>query len=127
MPAAWIENSSVYFFGGDETIRFSIGMDAVAGNAGAFMGTALGAILSHQKGGFDTRGSLWELILRSIAGLVICGVLYGILVLTTPEQTKTVLYSTWRFSGFLVISFSAIFLVPLFLMRIQLLSPLKGS
>ena len=80
-----------------------------------------------EKGGFDTRGNLWQLILRNIVGLAICGILYGILVLTTPEQTKTVLYSIWRFSGFLVISISAIFLVPHFLMRIQLLKPLKGS
>jgi len=127
MPLSWIRNSSVYFTGGNESIYFSIGMDAVAGNAGAFMGTAIGAILSHRKGGFDTRGSLWKLIFRSIAGMIICGALYGVLVLTTPEQTKHVLYSTWRFTGFLVISFSAIFLVPLFLMRIQLLSPFKGS
>ena len=127
MPASWIRNSSAYFTGRNESIHLSIGMDAIAGNAGAFMGTAIGAILSHQKGGFDTHGSLWKLILRSIAGLVICGGLYGILVLTTPEQTKLLLYSTWKFSGFLVISFSAIFLVPLLWMRIQLLSPLKGS
>ncbi len=127
MPVSWIRNSSAYFTDGIESIQFSVGMDAVAGNAGAFMGTAIGAILSHRKGGFDTHGSLWKLIFRSIAGLIICGALYGILVLTTPEQTKHVLYCTWRFSGFLVISFSAIFLVPLFLMRIQLLSPFKGS
>jgi len=127
MPALWIRNSSVYFIGGNETIDFSIGMDAIAGNAGAFLGTALGAILSHRKGGFDTSGSLWKRILRSISGLVICGALYGILMQITPEQTKFVLYSTWRFCGFFVISFSVIFLVPLFLMRFQLLSPLKGS
>ena len=127
MPASWIRNSSIYFSGSNETIRFSKGMDAIAGNAGAFLGTALGAILSHRKGGFDSRGSLWKLVLRSITGLILCSALYGILVLTTPEQTKLLLYSTWKFSGFLVISFSAIFLIPLFLMRIQLLSPLKRS
>jgi membrane-associated phospholipid phosphatase len=127
MPASWIRNSSLYFLDGNETIRFSIGMDAIAGNAGAFLGTAMGAILSHRKGGFDTAGSLWQVVLRSITGLVICSALYGILLLTTPEQTKLVLYSTWKFSGFLVISFSAIFLVPHFLMRIKLLSPIKGS
>jgi len=122
MPAFWIRNSSVYFSGGNESIRLSFGMEAIAGNAGAFLGTTLGAILSHRKGGFDTGGSLWKVVLRTITGLVICSALYGILVLTTPDQTKFVLYSTWRFSGFLLMSFSAIFLVPLFLMRIQLLS-----
>lgn len=127
MPASWIGNSSRYFADGNDTILFSIGIDAVAGNAGAFMGTAIAATLSHRKGGFDTHGSLWKLIFRSIAGLAICGALYGILVLITPEQTKHFLYSTWRFTGFLVMSFSAIYLVPLFLMRIKLLSPYKGS
>ncbi len=127
MSPFWIRNSSVYFPGGNETIRFLIGMDAIAGNAGAFMGTAVGATLSHRQGGFDTGGSLWQVVLRSITGIVICGALYGILVISTPEQTKLVLYSTWRFIGFLVISFSAIFLVPHFLMRIKLLSPIEGS
>jgi len=127
MPASWINNSAVYFSGSNESVRFSIGMDAIAGNAGAFLGTALGAILSHRQGGFDTGGSLWKRILRSLAGLIICVSLYGVLVISTPDQTKDLLYSVWRFAGFFGISFSAIFLVPLFLMRIQLLSPLKGS
>ena len=127
MPAFWIRNSSLYFSSGNETIGLSFGMDAISGNAGAFLGTALGAILSHRKGGFDTGGKLWKRVLRSLTGLIICSALYGILVITTPEQTKLVLYSTWRFIGFLVMSFSAIFLVPHFLMRIKLLSPIKGS
>ncbi len=127
IPGSWINNSSVYFSGSNETLGFSIGMGAIAGNAGAFLGTALGAILSHRQGGFDTGGSLWKRFLRSLAGLVICASLYGVLVISTPDQTNDLLYSTWRFTGFFVISFSAIFLVPLFLIRIQLLSPLKGS
>ena len=127
MPASWIKISSVYFAGKNETIGYSIGMDAIAGNAGAFMGTAMGAILSHRKGGYDTAGNLWKRVLRAVAGLVMCIPLYGILVLTTPDQTNELLYSAWRFVGFLVISFSAIFLVPLLLMRMQLLSPIKGS
>ena len=127
IPASWIENSSVYFSGSNETVRFSVGMGAIAGNAGAFLGTALGAILSHRQGGFDSGGSLWKRFLRSLAGLIICASLYGILVITTPDQTKDLLYSAWRFTGFFVISFSAIFLVPQLLIRIQLLSPLRAS
>jgi len=127
MPALWISNSSVYFTGGNETILFSIGIEAVAGNAGAFMGTAMGAILSHRRGGFDSGGKVWKRGLRSVLGLIILSALYGILMLTAPDQTKDLLYAAWRFSGFFVISFSAIFLVPLLFKRIHLILPVKGS
>ena len=127
MPIQWISNSSAYFTSRNETILFSIGIDAVAGNAGAFMGTAMGAILIHRQGGFDAGGKVWKRVLRSIAGLIIFFALYGILILSTPDQAKVVLYAAWKFSGFFVISFSAIFLVPLLFKRIHLISPKEGS
>jgi hypothetical protein len=127
MPIQWISNSSAYFTSGNETILFSMGIEAVAGNAGAFMGTAMGAILSHRQGGFDTGGKVWKRGLRSVLGLIILSALYGILILSTPDHAKVVLYAAWKFSGFFVISFSAIFLVPLLFMRIHLISPMKGS
>jgi len=127
MPAQWISNSSSYFTGSNETILFSLGMDAIAGNAGAFMGTAMGAILSHRQGGFDAGGTVWKRGLRSAAGLIILIALYGILMLRTPDQTKEVLYAVWKFGGFFLISFSAIFLVPILFIRSRLTSPAKGS
>jgi hypothetical protein len=127
MPIQWISNSSVYFTDGNESILFSIGIESVAGNAGAFMGTAMGAILSHRRGGFDSGGKVWKRGLRSVLGLIIFGALYAILMFTAPDQTKDLLYAAWKFSGFFMISFSAIFLVPLLFMRIHLLSPMKGS
>jgi len=126
IPIQWISNSSVYFSEGNETILFSIGIEAVAGNAGAFMGTAMGAILSHRQGGFDSGGKVWKRGLRSVMGLIIMSALYAILMLTAPDQTKDLLYAAWKFSGFFVISFSAIFLVPLLFMRIHLIYPMKG-
>ena len=126
MPIQWISNSSAYFTSGNETILFSIGIESVAGNAGAFMGTAMAAILSHRQGGFDAGGKVWKRVLRSVTGLLIFFALYGILMLSTPDQAKVVLYSAWKFSGFFVISFSAIYLVPLLFMRIHLISPMKG-
>ncbi len=127
MPAHWIKNSSSYFTGSNETILLSSGMDAIAGNAGAFLGTALGAILSHRQGGFDVGGTLWKRVLRSIIGLIIFFALYGILILSAPDQTKEVLYAVWKFSGFFLISFSAIYLVPLLFIRTRLISPAKAS
>jgi len=127
MPAQWINNASGYFTGTDESILLSLGMDAIAGNAGAFMGTAIGTVLLHRRGGFDPGAKVWKRILTSITGLVLCFCLYEIVVLFTPDQTSEVLYTVWRFFGFFVISFSAIFLIPLILIRMHLLSPLKGS
>jgi hypothetical protein len=127
MPVQWISNSSAYFTSGNETILFSIGIEAVAGNAGAFMGVAMGAILMHRLGGFDAGGKVWKRVLRSVAGLIILFALYGTLMLSTPDHAKVVLYAAWKFSGFFVISFSAIFLVPLLFKRIHLFSPVKGS
>ena len=127
MPIQWISNSSAYFTSGNETILFSIGIEAVAGNAGAFMGTAMGAVLSHRRGGFDAGGKVWKRVLRSVTGLLIFFALYGSLMLSTPDQANVVLYAAWKFSGFFVISFSAIFLVPLLFIRIHLISPMKRS
>lgn len=127
VPADWIRNSVDDLAGKNETILSSIGMASVAGNTGGFMGVALGALLSHRKGGFDTRATGWKRLLRCIAGLIIFLALYGITMLTTPDQTKEALFSIWRFSGFFAISFSTIFLIPRFFIRMNLLTPLKGS
>ncbi len=127
MPIHWISNSSAYFSEGNETILFSVGIEAIAGNAGAFWGAALGALLSYRRGGFDSGGKAWKRALRSVLGLIIVSALYAILMLTAPEQTKDLLYAAWKFCGFFVISFSAIFLVPILFIRIHLLSPMKGS
>ena len=127
VPADWIRNSADDLAGRDETILSSIGMASVAGNTGGFMGVALGALLSHRNGGFNSRGTVWKRLLRSVTGLIIFFALYGIVMLTSPDQTKEALYSIWRFSGFFAISFSTIFLVPLLFMRMNLLTPLKGS
>ena len=76
MPAEWIRNSADDLAGRDETILSSIGLGAVAGNTGGFMGVALGALLSHRSGGFDARGKGWKRFLRSVAGLLIFFMLY---------------------------------------------------
>lgn len=120
VPAEWIRNSADDLDGKGETILSSIGLGAVAGNTGGFMGVALGALFMHRNGGFDAQGTGWKRLLRSVAGLVIFFALYGIFMFTSPDQAKVVLYSIWRFSGFFVISFSAIFLLPLLFKRINM-------
>ena len=122
MPADWIRNSADDLAGRDETILSSIGMASVAGNAGGFLGVALGALLSHRNGGFDAHGTVWKRLLRSVAGLIFFFGLYAIVMWISPDQSKEVLHAIWRFSGFFIISFSTIFLVPRFFIRVNLLS-----
>jgi membrane-associated phospholipid phosphatase len=127
MPSEWITFASDDLAGSSETILSSIGMASVAGNAGGFLGVALGALLSHRNGGFDAHGTAWKRLLRSVAGLIFFLGLYAIVMWISPDQSKEVLHAIWRFSGFFIISFSSIFLVPLFFIRVKLLSQLKGS
>ena len=123
VPAEWIRNAADDLDGTDEMIRYSIGMGSVAGNTGGFMGAAMGGLLLHRKGGFDPGGIGWKRVLRSVAGLLLFFIIYEIIMLTSPEQTNVVLYPVWRFGGFFVISISAIWLIPLILMRVNLLTP----
>ena len=122
MPLEWIRNATDDLAGRDETLLSSIGMGAVAGNAGGFLGATLGALLSQRKGGFDAGGPVWKRLLRSVAGLLILLALYGSIMWIAPNETRALVYSIWRFCGFLMLSFFAIFLLPLLFRRIKLLN-----
>lgn len=122
MPLDWISNSADDLALKDESIFSSLGMGAVAGNAGGFLGVALGALLSHRRGGFDVGGSAWKSLLRSITGLIIFLLLYAAIMQIAPDEASSFLYSIWRFGGFFMLSFLAIFLLPQLFMRIKLLS-----
>lgn len=120
MPLDWILNSADDLAGTDESIRSSVGLSAVAGNSGGFLGAALGALLSHRQGGFDSGGKGWKRLLRSVAGLAVLTLLYGFFQKISPDETKELLSSVWRFCGFFVISFSAIYLIPHLYKKINL-------
>ena len=120
MPPEWISNAADDLAGRDETILSSRGLGAVAGNAGGFLGVALGALLSHRKGGFDVGGAAWKRLLRIVAGLLGFMGLYVLIMRIAPDETRDLLYSCWRFCGFFVLSFCAIFLFPLLFRRIRL-------
>ncbi len=127
MPIEWIRNASIYLAGKDETILSSLSMEAVASNAGGFLGAATGAILIHRRGGFDARGIWWKRMVRCITGLILIFVLYSAMKMIAPDQKEVLLYSIWRFAGFFIILFSEIFLVPLLFIRINLITQMKGS
>lgn len=112
MSLVWISNAADDLTGHDESILISRGMSAVAGNSGGFLGVALGALFMHRSGGFELGGT-WMRMLRSAAGLILLTALYFLLTLIEPDPENDLLAAAWRFSGFLVISFFSIFLLPL--------------
>jgi membrane-associated phospholipid phosphatase len=122
MPQEWILNSADALAGKGESILSSQGMSAVAGNSGGFLGTALGALLSHRQGGFDPGGRAWKRILRTITGLAVLITVFAIFQWISPDQEKELFYSVWRFSGFFLISFSAICLMPVLFKKLRLSS-----
>jgi membrane-associated phospholipid phosphatase len=121
MPLEWISNAADDLSGRKESILSSVGMGAVAGNAGGFMGVALGALLSHRKGGFDAGGMAWKRIVRSVTGLLGFVALYALVMRAAPDENRELLYSIWRFCGFFLMSVFAIYVLPLLFRRINLL------
>jgi membrane-associated phospholipid phosphatase len=121
MPAEWIVNASDDLAGTGESILSSMGLAAVAGNTGGFLGVSVAALLLHRRNGFQVKGEWWKRLLRSFAGLLMFVILYMAVRLAEPEQSTEWLYVIWRFGGFFIISFSAIYLIPLLLIKVGLL------
>ena len=127
MPAQWIMNSLDDLAGRDESILTSIGMGGLAGNTGSFLGVALGALFLQRNGVYEVNQVWWKRILGSITGLIVFLALYALFMATAPDQDNSAIYSIWRFTGFFVISFSGIYLVPLLLIRFRLLEPASNG
>jgi membrane-associated phospholipid phosphatase len=122
MPLEWILNSADDLAGTDESILTSLNLSALAGNAGGFLGVSLGALLCHRRGGFDPGGKAWKRMLRTLLGIAVLAGIYGIFAGFSPGQAQELLYSVWQFSGFFLISFSAIYLLPLAFKKLRLIS-----
>ncbi len=117
----WIRNVSLYTGGKAEAFASPVGMSSIAGNAGGFLGVATGAILMVRKGGFKARGAWWKRLLRCVLGLVCMAILYAALLAISPIEENHSLYPVWRFLGFYILSFSALYLLPLFFIELNLL------
>jgi len=126
MPVEWIRNAAVHMEGGRETILSSVGMESVVSNAGGFLGAAIGGILMRRAGGFDSRGKAWKRLVRCITGIAVILLLYLLLKNIGPDQDNTLPYCLWRFLAFFLILFVEIYLVPLLLIRLNLLSRFSG-
>lgn len=127
LPAQWVENAAKY-----RTLSISglkaYGMASAAGNAGSLLGVAAGAVLMARAGAFQTGGAWWVRSLRILIGISFMILLYAGFQAFSPEDggggadpALPLLSAVWRFSGFLILSFSAIFLIPLILIRLRLL------
>ena len=126
MPVDWKINASPHYIM-DNKLLNSYSMASVAGNAGSFLGVAMGAILMGRTGGFQVGGKWWVHILRIVLGLSIMFLLYAGLQRIAPGEADLLMYSTWRFLGFCFISFLALYLLPLLFIRLKLMKADRGE
>ena len=121
MPLDWIVNASPYL-SLDKTLLRSYSMASVAGNAGSFLGIAIGAILIGRAGGFQVGGVWWIRLVRIILGLACMFLLYLGLQKIVPGEADLLVYASWKFLGFYLISFLAVYLLPLLYIRLKLMN-----
>jgi membrane-associated phospholipid phosphatase len=119
VPEVWIEGAQLAAPLADPLapLRFS---ELVAG-AGVFLGLALGAILTHSRGGFSANGSYKKRITRlplglTVALLVFCG-FNAILPELAPVTAAILLYLHYALVGFWITG-----LAPLLFIRLNLAS-----
>jgi membrane-associated phospholipid phosphatase len=76
IPSAWIDNAVAAH---PDIPIAPFALSGLFTNAGAFFGLAAGAILLEQMGGFSTRGSWWQLMLRYLLGVAgVLAIRYGL-------------------------------------------------
>jgi membrane-associated phospholipid phosphatase len=119
IPLEWIRNSEQKLGDPGESILTSVGLGAVAGNAGGFLGVSLGALLYHRKGWFSCGGRLWKRIIRSLGGLLMLFGLFLLLLWISPEESSILWYPVWRFGGFFLLAISTVYGIPRIFSRIQ--------
>ncbi len=124
MPMDWIENASPYLDIDKSSLR-SISMASLAGNAGGFLGVSLGGILMGRSGSFLVEGKWWIRLLRIVVGLACIFLLYVGLQCIEPCESHPLMLIGWRFLGFYLISFSALYLLPLLFIRLKLMKAVR--
>jgi hypothetical protein len=72
-----------------------------------------------RAGGFTVDGK-WQIrLLRIIFGLPCMVLLYIGLQMTVPDTGDFIAYAAWRFLGFYLISFLAVYLLPMLFIRLK--------
>ena len=120
MPEAWNWNTGKYLSLSKTGLQ-AYGMASVSGNAASFLGVALGALLLNARGNFSSDGSIVQRILRILIGIIILASIFIAMQFLEPAEEAMFSYSAWRFSGFFIISFTAVYLMPLLFLRAGLL------
>lgn len=120
MPSDWIRNASVYLPIEKASLN-SLSFASVSGNAGGFLGVSMGSLLIMRIGEFNAGGVWWSRMVRSVIGLCFMAMLYAGFEVIKPDNTYFFVYATWRFTGYYLISFSAVYLIPLLFMNVGLL------
>lgn len=118
MPVDWIVNASPYLTL-DKTLLLSYSMASMAGNSGSFLGVTMGAILMRRTGGLQVNGRWWIRLLRIVLGLACMLLLYAGLKMIVPDEADLPAYATWRFLGFYLISFLAVYLMPMLFIKLK--------
>ncbi len=122
MPGQWIGKAAPYLSLDTNILRY-YSMAAVAGNAGSFLGVTIGAILMGKSGNFRVSGKWWVHLLRIILGLACMFLLYTGLQKISPVEENLIPNAIWRFMGFYIISFLAVYLLPMLYIRLKLMKP----
>ncbi len=122
MPGQWIGKAAPYLSLDTNILRY-YSMAAVAGNAGSFLGVAIGAILMDKSGNFRVSDKWWVHLLRIILGLACMFLLYTGLQKISPVEENLIPNAIWRFMGFYIISFLAVYLLPMLYIRLKLMKP----
>ena len=76
--------------------------EGIMTTAGSFLGLGLGMILLNQSGGFSARGSVWQRILRYLAGILGVLALYLGLGSVFPKEIDLLSYSLRFLRYFLI-------------------------
>ena len=120
MPMDWIGNASPHL-SLDKTLLRSYSMASIAGNSGGFLGVTMGAILMVRAGRFQVEGAWWIRLLRIILGLACMFLLYTGMQKIAPGESEFIIYATWRFLGFYLISFLAVYFLPTLFIKLKLM------
>lgn len=94
LPQAWIEGAGVMI----EPYSY----EGILTTAGSFLGLGLGVIILYHSGGFSARGSVWQRVLRYLAGILGVLALYLGLGSIFPDEIDLLSYSLRFLRYFLI-------------------------
>lgn len=117
LPAEWVENARNAF--PDAEPIHPVTLDGAITGAGGFFGMAAGLVLLHKAGGFRANGSLAQLLLRFVIGLVGLLVLWMGLGEVFPRGASLLPHAL-RYLRYALLGLWVAWLAPLLFIRLRL-------